>query len=193
VDASVKDALVERLVAIANAMTPGPSLDAQTIVGPMVSRNQQSGVIEHIATARNEGAVVLVGGDEGVGDILELGCYVLPTVVDNVSPTMKIWREEVFGPVIAVLAVNTLDEAIELANDSDYGLSAALFTRSLASSEQFLQIIDAGQAAVNLPTSGWDVHQPFGGFKLSGSPFKEQGLAALGFYTRTKTCAVRAK
>ena len=193
VDASVKDALVERLVAIASSMIPGPSLDSHSIVGPMVSRSQQSDVIDHISTARGEGASVLVGGEAGAGDVLSLGCYVLPTVVVDVSPDMKIWREEVFGPVVAVLAVASLDEALELANDSDYGLSAALFTTSLASSEEFLRRIEAGQAAVNLPTSGWDVHQPFGGFKLSGSPFKEQGLEALGFYTRTKTCAVRAK
>jgi aldehyde dehydrogenase (NAD+) len=113
-------------------------------------------------------------------------------VVDDVTADMQIWRQEVFGPVVAVLSVSSLDEAIELANASEYGLSAALFTKSLASSDEFLRRIEAGQAAVNLPTSGWDVHQPFGGFKLSGSPFKEQGLDALGFYTRTKTCAVRA-
>ncbi len=192
VEASVKDALVERLVTIANSMTPGPSLEPGTIVGPMVSRGQQSEVIGHVMTALSEGAAVLTGGTVGKGEILAQGCYVLPTVVDDVTADMSIWRNEVFGPVVAILAVSSLDEAIELANASDYGLSAALFTKSLAASDEFLRRIEAGQAAVNLPTSGWDVHQPFGGFKLSGSPFKEQGLEALGFYTRTKTCAVRA-
>jgi acyl-CoA reductase-like NAD-dependent aldehyde dehydrogenase len=192
VDASVKDAFVERLVTIANSMTPGPSLDPGTVVGPMVSRSQQSEVIGHVSTALSEGATVLAGGNAGEGEILARGCYVLPTVVDDVTADMQIWRQEVFGPVVAVLSVSSLDEAIELANASEYGLSAALFTKSLASSDEFLRRIEAGQAAVNLPTSGWDVHQPFGGFKLSGSPFKEQGLDALGFYTRTKTCAVRA-
>jgi aldehyde dehydrogenase (NAD+) len=192
VEAQVKSAFVERLVAIAASMAPGPSLDSNSVIGPMVSRSQQSEVMGHIATARAEGATVLVGGDSGVGEMLSLGCYVLPTVVDDVSPTMRIWREEVFGPVLAILAVSSLDEAIVLANESNYGLSASLFTTSLASSEEFLRRIEAGQAAVNLPTSGWDVHQPFGGFKLSGSPFKEQGLEVIGFYTRTKTCAVRA-
>jgi acyl-CoA reductase-like NAD-dependent aldehyde dehydrogenase len=158
----------------------------------MVSRNQQSDVMGHVAGAVSDGATVLAGGNVGEGDVFEQGCYVFPTVVDDVTANMRIWRQEVFGPVIAVLAVSTLDEAIELANASDYGLSAALFTKSLAAADEFLRRIDVGQAAVNLPTSGWDVHQPFGGFKLSGSPFKEQGLEALNFYTRTKTCAVRA-
>ncbi len=192
VEASVKDALVERLVNIANSMVPGPSLEKGTTVGPMVSRTQQGDVMGYVASALGEGATILAGGSIGEGDMYERGCYVLPTVVDNVTTDMRIWREEVFGPVVAVVAVNSLDEAITLANASAYGLSAALFTRDLASTDEFLRRIETGQAAVNLPTSGWDVHQPFGGYKLSGSPFKEQGLEAVGFYTRTKTCAVRS-
>ena len=188
----VKDALVERLVEIATSMVPGPSLEKGTTVGPMVSRTQQAEVMGHVSSALGEGATILVGGSVGEGAVYERGCYVLPTVVDNVTTDMRIWREEVFGPVVAVVAVNSLDEAITLANASAYGLSAALFTRNLASADEFLRRIETGQAAVNLPTSGWDVHQPFGGYKLSGSPFKEQGLEAVGFYTRTKTCAVRS-
>jgi aldehyde dehydrogenase (NAD+) len=192
VEASVKDALVERLVTIAASLALGPSLGTATVVGPMVSRNQQGEVMGHISTALSEGAAVLTGGTAGDGELFERGCYVTPTVIDNVTPEMRIWREEVFGPVVAVVSVKSLDEAIELANASEYGLSAALFTKDLSSADQFLRRIETGQAAVNLPTSGWDVHQPFGGYKLSGSPFKEQGLEALGFYTRTKTCAVRS-
>jgi acyl-CoA reductase-like NAD-dependent aldehyde dehydrogenase len=192
VEATVKGDFLERLVAIANSMTPGPRLDPGTVVGPLVSRNQQSDVLGHIAAAQSEGATVVAGGTVGEGEVLERGCFVLPTVVDDVTAEMAVWRKEVFGPVVAVLAVSSLEEAIELANASDYGLSTALFTKSLAATDLFLRDVEAGQAAVNLPTSGWDVHHPFGGFKLSGSPFKEQGLEALGFYTRTKTCAVRS-
>ncbi|MDT3444692.1 MULTISPECIES: aldehyde dehydrogenase [unclassified Pseudofrankia] len=192
VEASVKDSFVERLVAVANSYAAGPSLDPSTVVGPMVSRRQQSDVIGHVATASAEGATIAAGGTVGAGEVLQKGCYVLPTVLDDVTADMTIWRTEVFGPVVAVLAVSSLDEAVELANASEYGLSAALFTKSMSAANTFLRDIDAGQAAVNLPTSGWDVHHPFGGFKLSGSPFKEQGLGALAFYTRTKTCAVRA-
>ena len=123
---------------------------------------------------------------------LARGSYVQPTVLADVAPAMAIWREEVFGPVIAVREVADLAEAIAAANDSAYGLSAALFTRSLSSAAQFAAEVDAGQVAINLPTSGWDVHQPFGGFRESGSAFKEQGLEGLRFYTRVKTVATRA-
>ncbi|WP_067650907.1 aldehyde dehydrogenase family protein [Nocardia harenae] len=192
VESRVADQFVARLVELAGAITAGPSLEPGVALGPLVSKGHQSEVLAHIDRARDEGAAIRVGGTQGDGDVLAKGCYVLPTVVDDVTADMKIWRDEVFGPVIAVLRVDSLDEAIDLANASEYGLSAALFTTSLAATHSFLRDIETGQAAVNLPTSGWDVHHPFGGFKLSGSSFKEQGLEALHFYTRTKTCAVRA-
>ena len=109
-----------------------------------------------------------------------------PTVLTGVDREMSIWRNEVFGPVLAVREVEGFDEAVAAANDSRYG-SAAVFTTSLRQAHRFVDLADVGQVAVNLPTSGWDVHMPFGGFRESGSAFKEQGLDALRFYTRTKT------
>jgi aldehyde dehydrogenase (NAD+) len=97
----------------------------------------------------------------------------------------------VFGPVVAVTPATGFDEAVRLANDSRYGLSAAVFTTSLRRAHEFIDRAEAGQVSVNLPTSGWDVHHPFGGFRDSGSPFKEQGAPGLRFYTRIKTAAVR--
>jgi acyl-CoA reductase-like NAD-dependent aldehyde dehydrogenase len=192
VEASVRDAFVSRLTELASAITAGPSLDQGTVLGPLVSRSHQGDVLAHIERARGEGATIAVGGTAGDTEVLSNGCFVLPTIIDDVTKDMRIWREEVFGPVVAVISVDSLEEAIGLANASAYGLSASLFTSNLASSDIFLRDIETGQAAVNLPTSGWDVHHPFGGFKMSGSPFKEQGLEALHFYTRTKTCAVRS-
>ena len=121
---------------------------------------------------------------------LEYGCYVSPTII-SVDTKHSLWREEVFGPVIAVCEANGFDEAVKLANDSEYGLSAALFTNYLRLANEFIDRAEAGQVSVNLPTSGWDVHHPFGGFRESGSPFKEQGSPGLRFYTRIKTSAVR--
>ncbi|HXH95971.1 MAG TPA: aldehyde dehydrogenase family protein, partial [Gaiellaceae bacterium] len=114
-----------------------------------------------------------------------------PSVLDGVSRSMSIWKEEVFGPVLAVHEVDGFDDAVAATNDSRYGLSAALFTQSLELAHRFADRADVGQVAVNLPTSGWDVHMPFGGFRDSGSAFKEQGVDALRFYTRTKTVAIR--
>lgn len=99
---------------------------------------------------------------------------------------------DIFAPVIAVRTFNTFDGAIEQINASTYGLSAAIFTESLAVSTEFTNRVNAGQVSVNLPTTGWDIHHPFGGFKDSGSGYKEQGTEVLNFYTRVKTVAVRA-
>jgi alpha-ketoglutaric semialdehyde dehydrogenase len=188
----VKDQLLAKLGERATSLRLGRGTAEGTTVGPLVSQSHRSGVLEHISTAVGQGARIFAGGRQPEDPGLVNGCFVEPTILDEVTPQMRIWHEEVFGPVVAVHRIADLDMAIKVANASEYGLSASLFTRGLTSAEQFLRDIEAGQAAVNLPTSGWDVHHPFGGFKLSGSPFKEQGLEALHFYTRVKTCAVRA-
>jgi aldehyde dehydrogenase (NAD+) len=101
------------------------------------------------------------------------------------------WLEEmVFGPVLAISISNDMDEAVAAVNDSPYGLSAAVFTNDMQVAMRFAREVDTGQVAINGPTSGWDVHLPFGGFKESGSMSKEQGTEGLGFYTRVKTVAI---
>jgi len=161
-------------------------------MGPLVSKSHQGEVLSHVSRAREEGADVLTGGGAPMQPALARGCYVEPTVLGGVAPDMSIWRDEAFGPVVAMREVAGLEEAIAAVNDSAYGLSAALFTRSLGSASRFSAKVDVGQVAINLPTSGWDVHQPFGGFRESGSAFKEQGVEGLRFYTRIKTVATRA-
>jgi acyl-CoA reductase-like NAD-dependent aldehyde dehydrogenase len=141
--------------------------------------------------ARAQGATVATGGYAPLDGVYEHGCYVTPTVLSDVLPEMAIWREEVFGPVVAVRAVDGFDAAIEAVNDSAYGLAAGVFTTSLHRAHEFARRAEAGQVAVNLPTPGWDVHMPFGGFGDSGSAFKEQGAEALRFYTRIKTVAMQ--
>ena len=106
------------------------------------------------------------------------------------TPDLDIWREEVFGPVVALRPVSSFEEAVEAVNDSVFGLTAAVFTQNLGAAYRFADEAECGQIAVNTTTSGWDVHHPFGGFRDSGSPFKEQGEEALRFYTRVKTVAI---
>nr|WP_242679889.1 aldehyde dehydrogenase family protein [Nocardioides sp. IC4_145] len=191
VETSVHDALLERLLARAGALVAGAGSAKGTTLCPVINPAHRREIEEHVARAEAEGGRVLTGSVDTSGLAAD-GCFVQPTVVADVTPDMSIWTQEVFGPVIAVMPVAGLEEAIELTNASEYGLSAALFTRDIGASETFLDRVRTGQAAVNLPTSGWDVHHPFGGFKLSGSAHKEQGLEALHFYQRVKTCAVRA-
>jgi aldehyde dehydrogenase (NAD+) len=192
VDRAVVNELLPKLVAAAKRPKLGPGLASDTNIGPVVSRTHQAEVISHLDRARAEGAEILTGGGAPSDPALANGCYVEPTVIAGVTREMSIWRDEVFGPAIAVIEVDGLEEAVEAANDSVYGLSAAVFTRNLASAAYFSDEIDTGQVSVNLPTSGWDVHHPFGGFGDSGSAFKEQGLESLRFYTRVKTVATRA-
>jgi alpha-ketoglutaric semialdehyde dehydrogenase len=192
VDRAVVGELTAMLVAAAGKPKLGPGLAADTNIGPVVSRTHQAEVISHLERARREGATILAGGGAPADPALANGCYVEPTVITGVTQQMSIWRDEVFGPAIAIVEVDGLHEAVDAANDSLYGLSAAVFTNDLGSASYFAQYVDTGQVSVNLPTSGWDVHHPFGGFLDSGSAFKEQGLEGLRFYTRVKTVAVRA-
>jgi acyl-CoA reductase-like NAD-dependent aldehyde dehydrogenase len=191
-DRAIAKELLEKLIAGAKKPKLGPGLDPETNIGPMVSRSQQADVIGHLDRAREEGAEILAGGGAPAAAELAIGCYVEPTVIAGVTREMSIWREEVFGPAIAVVEVDGVEEAVEAVNDSIYGLSAAIFTRDLGAAAYFEEYVNTGQVSVNLPTSGWDVHHPFGGWQLSGSAFKEQGLEGLRFYSRVKTVAVRA-
>jgi aldehyde dehydrogenase (NAD+) len=187
---SIAPELVERLIALARAQRLGPGTDPETTMGPTVSPEHQRDVLADLERALKEGAVAAAGGGKPDEDRLANGCFVEPSVLTRVEPAMAIWRDEVFGPVLAVTEVASFDEAVSAVNDSRYGLSAAIFTASLDRAHRFADVAEVGQVAVNLPTSGWDVHMPFGGFRESGSAFKEQGLDALRFYTRTKTVAV---
>ncbi|HEY3881195.1 MAG TPA: aldehyde dehydrogenase family protein [Trebonia sp.] len=168
----------------------GPGLDPATTMGPLSYAGHRDGVLEHIERARKEGAAVIAGGGAPAAGELAYGCYVEPTLI-SVSPAQSLWREEVFGPVLAVTTAGGFDEAVRLANDTVYGLAAAVFTTSLTYANKFIDLAEAGQVAVNLPTAGWDVHHPFGGFHESGSAFKEQGSPGIRFYTRIKTAATR--
>ena len=174
-----------------SALRVGDGLDAETQVGPLVSAGQRDTVVGFVERAEQAGGVIRAQGIVADG-LQDAGFFVRPTLLTNVSNEAELWTDEVFGPVIATRTFETLDEAIGQVNASTYGLSAAIFTESLASSTKFTNQVNAGQVSVNLPTSGWDIHHPFGGFKDSGSGYKEQGTEVLNFYTRVKTVAVRA-
>lgn len=189
VQAGVAAELRTRLTAAVGALRVAPG-DAEAVdLGPVVSVGAQQDIRSRVEAAIAEGAEVVARAP--MPERTQTGSFVEPVLL-NTTPANSIWREEVFGPVLGMLEVATLDEAIALVNDSPYGLSSAVFTQSLSSAQRFIDGVDTGQVSVNQPTSGWDLHQGFGGFKESGSPFKEQGLEGLRFYQRIKTAAIRS-
>lgn len=190
VEESVAPPLLDKLQAKVAGIVLGSGLDPATTMGPLSYAGHRDGVLEHIERAKTEGAEVIAGGGQPADAKYTYGCYVEPTLI-SVTPEQALWRDEVFGPVLAITTASGFDQAVTLANDTIYGLAAAVFTTSLSYASRFVELAEAGQVAVNLPTAGWDVHHPFGGFRESGSPFKEQGAPGLRFYTRIKTSAVR--
>lgn len=181
--------VLERLARACAALRLGPGRDPDTTMGPLVSRRQQKAVIAAVEKAQADGARVVCGGQSPGGE-LACGSYVEPTILADVDTRMDIWRDEVFGPVLAVKPFDGVDQAIREVNDSPFGLSSALFTRDFGAMQAFMRGVDTGQVAINLSTSGWDVHIPFGGFRDSGSAFKEQGLEAVRFFTKVKTVSI---
>ncbi len=184
--------LLERLAAKARSLAVGAGLEPGTQMGPLVSGSQRDQVLGFIERAIDDGAALLSGGERPLDEGRRHGCYVTPTVLGGVDTESEIWTDEVFGPVVAVVAVEDEHEALRVLNRSRFGLAAALYSTDVGAIHRFVAAADVGQVAVNLATSGWDVHMPFGGFKASGSGHKEQGLEGLDFYRRTKTVAVAA-
>lgn len=191
VQAPIKDAFLEAFVDAARRITVGPGLEEATAMGPVVDESQLERVLRAVETGRREGAEVVYGGERLRGERYDHGYFVAPTILDRVDPQMQVAQEEIFGPVVAVLQAQDVEEAIRIVNSTRYGLSAGVVTRSLAAAHAFARGVEVGCVAVNLPTVGWDVHVPFGGFKDSGSAFKEHGIEGLQFYTRVKSVAMR--
>jgi acyl-CoA reductase-like NAD-dependent aldehyde dehydrogenase len=190
VERTVRDEVVEGLCAAAESFKLGPGIAADTTMGPLVSGEQRDTVLGFVERARSAGATLVTGGERLTDAGRQHGCYVTPAVMTDVSTDMEIWTDEVFGPVITVVVADDPSSALDLLNDSPYGLAAALYSNDHAAIQRFIREAHVGQVAVNLPTSGWDVQMPFGGQKASGSGHKEQGLEGLEFYRQTKTVAI---
>lgn len=190
VHASVHDAFVEKLVAAAKALKVGHALEDGTQIGPVVSESQLSQNLGYIKTGKSEGAELLCGGDrlERATD----GYYMDPAVFVNTRNDMTINREEMFAPVTCVQRVDSYEQALAAANDTQFGLTAGIMTKSLARASHFRANMRAGCVMVNLPTAGTDYHVPFGGRGASSYGPREQGRYAAEFYTSVKTAYVAA-
>jgi alpha-ketoglutaric semialdehyde dehydrogenase len=192
VDAEIYDKFKEKLLQKLSELKVGNGLEGETWMGPCASENQLNNVLSYIEKGKNEGASLLYGGNKYSGDGYENGFYVEPTVFENVDLTMTIAKEEIFGPVLALIKVGTFEEAIELANDTEYGLSASVYTKDISKILAFVNDIEAGLVRVNSETAGVELQAPFGGVKQSSSHSREQGQAAIEFFTSIKTVFVKA-
>jgi alpha-ketoglutaric semialdehyde dehydrogenase len=186
----VADEFVERIVKRAQSMRIGSGNDPQTEMGPSVDESQFKTVLEYLNVGREDGATLVCGGERATGNGLDKGYFVRPTVFDNVTPDMRIAREEIFGPVLGVIRVKDFEEAMQVANDTEYGLSSAIFTNDAARIFRFVDEIETGMTHINSPTTGGEAHIPFGGIKGTGIGDREQGSTALDFYTELKVVYV---
>lgn len=182
---SVYDKVVAGLVAAAEGMNLAPGMDPNCQMGPLVSARQAEGVLAFIERAKKDGATIECGGKR-IGDV---GCFVAPTVISNVSADMEIVREEVFGPVIVCTPIDSIEEVVALANDSHYGLAASVWTESLSTAHRLAADISAGTVWINCHAM-YDASLPIGGVKQSGWG-RDSGRQAVDNYLETKTiCAV---
>jgi aldehyde dehydrogenase (NAD+)/phenylacetaldehyde dehydrogenase len=184
VDRHIKDEFVEKVAARTKKMVPGDPLDPKTRLGAIASRAQMERVLGYIETAKAEGAELVAGGgraDIGTGK----GYFLQPTVFSGVTPSMTIAREEIFGPVLAVIEFDDVEEVIARANDSQYGLAAAVWTKDIKKAHTVARRLQAGTVWINA-YNVYDAAAPFGGYKESGFG-RELGVHALEHYTQTKT------
>ncbi len=182
------DKLIEatRQISIGNGLTKGIKM------GPVADTQQEKTILDYIEIGKEEGAELLYGGRKLKGNSYDRGFFVEPAIFTHVRPNMRIAQEEIFGPVLAIIEAADFDEAITVANDVEYGLSASICTRDLGRAERFARLIEAGMVKVNQPTTGVALNAPFGGTKKSSTEtYREQGRIAMEFFTRLKTVSLR--
>lgn len=184
VDRKVVAELTERLASRISALKVGDPLDDATNIGPVISAEAVDRIDGEIESARQSGVGIAAGGTRPT-DLA--GHFITPTLFTDVDPTSRLGQVELFGPVLGVIPVDSMEEAITVANAVKFGLSASLFTRDVGRSLEFIRRIQAGIVHVNSETAGAEPHVPFGGYKGSSSYSREQGKASREFYTQVKT------
>lgn len=177
----------EKFIGRAKALKVGDGLRSETQMGPCINEQQLKTVMNYVEVGAKEGAKLATGGHRLDKGDLAHGWFHEPTVFTDCDPKMRICQEEIFGPVVALIPFDTFDEALEIANKVQYGLSAAIYTRNVNNSFRALRDIETGIVYVNAPTIGAEVHLPFGGVKNTGNGHRESGTAALDFYSDWKT------
>jgi acyl-CoA reductase-like NAD-dependent aldehyde dehydrogenase len=178
--------IVER----ANKLKVGNGLDESVDMGPQITSAQRETVLKYIEIGKQEGAKLECGGERLRGKEYDKGHFVQPTVFSGVTRDMRIWKEEIFGPVLSIATFSTFDEAIEMANDTVYGLSASIYTQDVNKAYTAMRDVVTGIFYVNAPTIGAETHLPFGGTKETGNGHREAGTAALDVFSEWKSVYV---
>ena len=187
---TVYRAFLDRFVVRAAALRVGDGLDPDVQMGPSISEGQRDTVIKYVDIGRREGARLVCGGHALADGPHAKGHFHEPTIFADVAPSMRIAQEEIFGPVVSVMPCRSLDEAIEIGNNVQYGLSASIYTQDVNRAFAAMRDLDTGLVYVNAPTIGAEVHLPFGGTKATGNGHREAGTAALDVFSEWKSIYV---
>ncbi|CAH0343838.1 alpha-ketoglutaric semialdehyde dehydrogenase GucD [Bacillus sp. CECT 9360] len=188
---AIYDEFKTKLINEVSKITVGNGLSAGTWMGPCASESQFNTVKEYIEKGKEEGATLVYGGEVLTGEEYANGYYIKPAIFEEVKSEMIIAQEEIFGPVIALIKATSLQEAIEIANDTKFGLSASIFTTNISNLLEFVEEIEAGLVRINAESAGVELQAPFGGMKGSSSGSREQGEAAKEFFTAIKTVFIK--
>lgn len=187
VEESVHDQFVTELIDRTSKLTVGDGIDPANYVAPLSSQNQKDKVLEFIGIGAEEGANLAFGGRDLMDGDLKEGYYVEPTVFTGVTSDMRIAQEEIFGPVLTVFKAKDLKEAIDIANSVEFGLSSSVYTKDITKAYEYINTVETGMVHVNASTLGGEVHLPFGGLNSSGVGQREQGTAAVDFFSEVIT------
>jgi aldehyde dehydrogenase (NAD+) len=186
----IKGEFMEKFIDRTKRLKLGNGLDPTTDVGPVVNKGRIDFIQEYVEIGKKEGAKLLLGGHQQTDGELKKGYFYAPTIFDNVQSKMRIAQEEIFGPVVVILTVSTLEEAIDVLNDTEYGLSASIYTRDVNNAFKAIEDIYTGVVYINAPTIGAEVHLPFGGTKSTGNGHREAAHTVYDVFTEWKTVFV---
>jgi alpha-ketoglutaric semialdehyde dehydrogenase len=184
------DEFINLLAEKASKLRLGSGLEPETQVGPVIHDNQLKTCEEYIKIGVSEGAILVIGGKRAIDGELSKGYFFKPTIFKDVTKDMRLFKEEIFGPILSVSKAESLEHAIELQNSVDYGLSSSIYTRNINSAFQAIRDIESGITYINAPTIGAEAHMPFGGVKGTGNGHREGGWTVFDIFTEWKTVYV---
>ncbi|MBT2686594.1 aldehyde dehydrogenase family protein [Bacillus sp. ISL-47] len=190
VHVDVKEELEGKLLDRIGELKLGNGLDETVKVGPVINRSSLERIDEYVKIGQEEGAKLLAGGKIAAGEGLENGNFYMPTIFTDVKPDMRIAMEEIFGPVVSIIPIQTMEEAIEINNKVEFGLSSAIYTKDVNQAFEAMRDLDTGIVYVNAGTTGAEIHLPFGGTKGTGNGHRDSGVASLDVYTEWKSIYV---